>query len=91
MTHPSGDRAKAEFPGEELERLEEMIELLRGLATNNQKMAAQMMGFARVLARDVIAVLDAPTDPLLRGIVVSGARARAVRVLEALGDDVRAH
>jgi hypothetical protein len=73
----------------EEEALRELVVALRGLAANNQKTAAAMMGFARVICRDVIALCDA--GPADRHIVARGARARAERVLADLGDDERAH
>lgn len=74
---------------EELERLEQVIALLRGLATNNEKMAGQMLGIVRVLARDLLALADAP--PADRPLVARGARSRAERILGFWGDDERAN
>jgi hypothetical protein len=75
----------------DLERLEEIVELTRRIAANNEATAARMLAIVRLLAQDVLALLDlAPDDPL-RSIVVDGARGRARTILANFGDDRAAH
>jgi hypothetical protein len=70
---------------EGLARLEELVTCWREMAANNERLAGAMLGALRVLARDVLAVANAPGDPLGPEIV-RRARARAATVLQHLGD-----
>ena len=65
---------------------EELLVLWRELAWNCEAQSAALREVARQLARDVLALANvSPTDPLLP-MLVSGARERAQKILETVGE-----